>query len=77
MDQTETTRRLMLATDTPTVDLALDVERKYTTAELQEHFEVVSFLAPFVEVVRKSDGKSGLMEFTHHPRVYFGFSGVK
>jgi hypothetical protein len=37
---------------------------------------VLSFAAAFVVVRRKSDGKLGSLEFTHHPRVYFGFEAV-
>lgn len=72
-DSTEATRRVMLAAQQPAKDLADDKDRKYTTAEMQEHFTVVGFMAPFVVVTRKSDGKTGSMEFTHSPRVYFGF----
>lgn len=45
----------------------------WTTAELQEEFEVMGFQAPFVVARRKSDGKVGSLEFVHNPRVYFGW----
>lgn len=45
----------------------------WTTAELQEDFEVLAFEAPFVIARRKLDGKLGSLEFTHSPRVYFGW----
>ncbi len=45
----------------------------YTTAELQEHFTVEGFMAPFVVVTRKSDGVRGSLMFTHSPRRYFLF----
>ena len=45
----------------------------FDTSEATAAFEFKSFLAPFVFVTRKSDGKSGLMEFQHYPRFYFGF----
>jgi hypothetical protein len=45
----------------------------WTTAELQEDFEVIGFLAPFVAVKRKADGVRGLLEFTHAPRLYFNW----
>jgi hypothetical protein len=45
----------------------------WTTVELQEEFEVIAFLAPFVEVRRKADGIKGVLEFTHEPRLYFNF----
>ena len=46
----------------------------WDTKQLQEDFTVKSFLAPFVMVVRKSDGKEGLLLFTHRPRFYFGWA---
>ena len=49
----------------------------WDTQQLQEDFEVLGFAAPYVSVRRKSDGTKGLLEFTHSPRVYFGFEEVK
>ena len=49
-------------------------EQTWDTQQLQEDFEVKSFLAPYVLVRRKSDGVEGLLEFTHSPRLYFGFT---
>ena len=72
-DPTEATRREMLATNQPQADLAATKDQTWTTAELQEEFDVIGFAAPFVVVVRKSDNVQGLMEFTHSPRIYFGF----
>lgn len=43
----------------------------WTTDELREDFEVIAFLAPFVEVVRKADGVRGTLMFSHVPRLYF------
>jgi hypothetical protein len=48
-------------------------EKTWDTTELQKDFTVHSFLAPFVVVTRKSDGKKGTLEFKHSPRVYFNF----
>jgi hypothetical protein len=45
----------------------------WNTAELQTDFDVEGFLAPYVAVRRKSDGKQGSLKFTHMPRFYFGF----
>ena len=45
----------------------------WDTQQLQEDFRVVGFSAPFVVVIRKSDGVKGSLEFTHSPRVYFDF----
>lgn len=46
----------------------------WDTKELQQDFEVISFLAPVVMVKRKSDQKLGMMEFVHMPRFYFKFA---
>jgi len=45
------------------------------TTELQEQYSVVGFLAPYVNVTRKSDGQKGTMMFQHEPRMYFKFEG--
>lgn len=52
-----------------------DQETKTTwnTKELQEDFEVKGFCAPYVEVVRKSDGARGMLEFSGNPREYSDF----
>ena len=71
-DETENLRRAMLATGQPKRNLE-QAERRWTTAELCEEFEVIGFLAPFVVVKRRSDGVKGSMEFTHSPRFYFNF----
>jgi hypothetical protein len=70
-DPTEEIRRDMIESGQPAADLATDPDRKWTTAELLEEFDVQGFAAPFVVVVRKSDGQRGSMEFQHSPRVYF------
>ena len=46
----------------------------WDTEQLQRDFSVTGFSAPYVVVVRKSDGVKGVMEFTHSPRVYFNFT---
>lgn len=82
-DPTETTRREMIDSGQPQRDLVAKLHKAalrgdekaptWTTAELQEEFEVLSFAAPFVVVKRKSDGALGSLEFTHSPRIYFGW----
>jgi hypothetical protein len=47
--------------------------RVWNTEELTRDFSVQGFLAPFVTVTRKADGKKGLMSFQHRPRYYFCF----
>ncbi len=45
----------------------------WDTEELKRDFTVEGFRAPFVVVVRKSDGVRGSLGFTHSPRFYFSF----
>jgi len=45
----------------------------WDTKELSEVFKVEGFMAPFCQVIRKSDGAKGLVMFLHHPRFYYGF----
>jgi len=66
-------RRFMVDADIPAHDLAADKGQTWSTDELQRDFEVEGFAAPFVVVRRKSDGAMGTLEFTHSPRVYFGW----
>lgn len=70
-DPTETTRRAMIERDIPALDLAATTGPTWDTAALTRDFEVLGFLAPFVTVRRRSDGKTCVLEFTHMPRVYF------
>ena len=48
-----------------------------STAQAQERYRFLSFGAPFVDVERKSDGVRGYLQFTHSPRLYFGFTEEK
>jgi len=41
--------------------------------ELARDFKILGFMAPFVSVTRKSDGKYGFLEFQHSPRFYFNW----
>ncbi|MEI9980199.1 MAG: hypothetical protein WDN23_14590 [Edaphobacter sp.] len=54
-----------------------ELEAKYgmvwDTTELAREFEVTGFMAPFVVVERRTDGKIGSLEFQHCPRFYFNF----
>jgi hypothetical protein len=53
------------------------LERRYgqvwDTSQLAQDFKVLGFMAPYVVVQRKSDGRKGSLEFQHHPRLYFNF----
>jgi hypothetical protein len=46
----------------------------WDTAELTQDFEVIGFMAPYVVVRRRSDGRKGSLEYQHNPRFYFNFS---
>jgi hypothetical protein len=76
-DPTEAIRRQMVAQIN-----AVEGSREYLqsrhgqvwdTSELQEDFEVLGFLAPFVIARRKSDGIRGSLLFQNSPRIFFGF----
>lgn len=83
-DPTETIRRIAVAQINSEVESnSPDAERKrleakygkvWDTQELQQDFSVQGFMAPFVVVKRKSDGKRGSLEFQHLPRFYFNFT---
>ena len=47
--------------------------KMYTTDQATEAFEFQSFGAPYVVVIRKSDGQKGSLRFIHQPRYYFDF----
>ena len=76
-DATEPYRRQRLAeiNSLPGSRKALEAQhgQVWNTEELSRDFEVVGFLAPYVVVRRKSDGRKGSLEFQHHPRFYFNF----
>ena len=77
-DPTETVRREMVAeiNADPGSREALEAEHGevWDTQELTAAYSVEGFLAPFVVVVRKSDGVRGSLEFQHSPRFYYGFT---
>ena len=76
-DPTENARRQLVEEINNSPDEREELEREHgkvwDTAELQQDFDVQSFLAPFVLVRRKSDGVMGTLKFQHQPRYYFTF----
>jgi hypothetical protein len=77
-DQTEEIRKQMVSELNSVDNTKTDLETKYgkvwTTSEMQEEFEVLGFMAPFV-IVRKIDtGEKGSLMFAHSPRYYFEFA---
>ena len=77
-DPTESIRREMVAEINAEPGSREYLEAKHgqiwTTKELQQDFEVLSFAAPLVVVRRRSDGAKGSLKFQHNPRFYFDFS---
>jgi hypothetical protein len=76
-DSTEAIRRKMVkeinAVEGSREFLEAQHGQVWDTQELQADFSVQGFMAPFIGVVRKSDGSKGSMEFQHAPRFYFNF----
>ena len=80
IDETEDFRRARFAElneATAKAQLRDEAEARYgrvwTTDELQGEFDVLGFMAPYVVVRRRSDGKQGSLEFQHNPRFYFNW----
>jgi len=76
-DETEMIRRDMVATINANAGPREKLEKQYgqvwDTSQLQEDFEVLGFLAPFVAVKRRSDGVRGSLMFQNNPRFYYSF----
>jgi hypothetical protein len=77
IDDTEEIRRILVSEinhyPQPRAALQRAHGRVWDTAELIRDFEVKGFAAPFVVVVRRSDGVVGSLTFQHAPRFYFAF----
>ena len=77
-DPTETTRRRrsaeLAASPGPRADLEARYGQVWDTEQLVKDFEVIGFLAPYVAVRRRSDGRKGSLEFQASPRFYFSFT---
>lgn len=74
IDPVDVIREIMIDSGQPAKDLAATEGPTWDTAALTNDFEVLGFMAPFVVVRRRSDGKRGSLEFTHNPRVYFNWT---
>ncbi len=76
-DSTEAIRRKMVAEINAVEGSREYLEAKHgevwDTSELQEQFEVLGFMAPFVGVRRRCDGVRGNVMFQASPRFYFRF----
>ena len=82
-DETEQIRRSRLGViNSAVASPDADTERKRLEAEygqvwdarqLAQDFEILGFMAPYVVVGRRLDGRKGSLEFQHSPRFYFNF----
>ena len=76
-DPTETIRRELVAEINlvPGSREALEAThgKVYDTSELQDEFQALGFMAPFIVVCRLSDGVRGSLMFQHSPRYYHSF----
>jgi hypothetical protein len=76
-DPTETIRRQQLAeiNAVPGSREALEAQHGqiWDTGELQDEFQALGFMAPYIIVRRKSDGVRGSLMFQANPRFYFSF----
>lgn len=76
-DSTESIRKQMVAELNSEEATRAELEEKHgqvwTTFEMQEEFDALGFMAPFIIVRRKDTGEKGSLLFTHSPRYYFSF----
>ena len=82
-DETEDLRRKRMAVVNDAVEsqdrmaerkrLEVQHGQVWDAAQLSHDFEVLGFMAPYVVVRRKSDGRKGNLEFQHTTRFYFNF----
>lgn len=75
-DTTEDLRRSMIEAGVPEADLEgvlIRGERFWDTQQLTTDFEVLGFATPFVVARKRDTGERGSLEFTHRPRLYFGW----
>lgn len=80
-DPTENTRRSLTASiniEIESQDETKERERLkkkwgnvYNTEEVQEKFQILSYLAPYIICIEKSTKKKGVLMFQHFPRFYF------
>lgn len=81
VDPTENTRRSMVAeintNPSPREELEAKHGQVWDTSELTKDFQVLSFLAPFCTVKRRSDNVRGTLKFQHEPRVYYEFTATE
>lgn len=76
-DQTEAIRKQMVAELNSEDNTKAELESKHgqiwTTSEMQEEFDALGFMAPFIIVRKRNTGERGSLMFTHSPRYYFSW----
>ncbi|GAA4444244.1 hypothetical protein [Novipirellula rosea] len=76
-DATESIRKQLVAelnsADNTKAELEAKHGKVWTTSEMQEEFEALGFMAPFIIVSKRDTGERGSLMFTHSPRFYFSF----
>ena len=76
-DDTEQMRRDLVRQINGNPQIRESLERAYgqvwDTDELARDFAVEGFAAPFVVVIRTTDGVKGSLQFQHSPRFYYAF----
>lgn len=76
-DQTEAIRKQMVtelnSADNTKAELEAKHGKVWTTSEMQEEFDALGFMAPFIIVRKRDTGERGSLLFTHSPRFYFSF----
>ena len=76
-DPTENIRRQQVAeiNAKPGSREALEAEhgQVWDTDQMQEDFDALGFMAPYIIVSRKSDGVKGSLKFQNSPRFYHSF----
>lgn len=77
MDATEGIRRIEQCLLNVAADERAPLTERYgrvwDTKQLGTEYEVIGFLAPYVVVVRRTDGRKGSLQFQHQPRYYFNW----
>ena len=76
-DQTEAIRKKLVAElnseDNTKAELEAKHGKVWTTSEMQDEFDALGFMAPFIIVRNRGTGERGSLMFTHSPRFYFSF----
>lgn len=71
----EQSRRMRMAEINVQPRTRTELEAKYgrvwDTEELKADFEIIAFIAPYIALRHRSNGRLASLEFQHAPRFYF------